>query len=173
GVRQGLIGLQRRGLAPDFSPFEDAVSVRGFHPRKLVTPAALQAAMPAVNGTFTARALARMYAALANGGELDGARILPADMLPVISAQQVDSLDRALFSPQRWRLGYHQPYVLSWRRPRQAFGHFGYGGSGAWADPARNLAVALTVNAGSGTPWGDMRILKLGAAALSGANSSR
>lgn len=170
GVRQGLIGLQRRGLAPDFSPFEDAVSVRGFHPRKLVTPAALQAAMPAVNGTFTARALARMYAALANGGELDGARILPADMLPVISAQQVDSLDRALFSPQRWRLGYHQPYVLSWRRPRQAFGHFGYGGSGAWADPARNLAVALTVNAGSGTPWGDMRILKIGAAALASAS---
>jgi len=165
-LRSGLIALQQRGLAPDFSPFEDAVSVRGFHPRKLVTSEGLRAAMPAVNGTFTARSLARMYAALANGGELDGVRILDAAMLPVISAQQVDSLDRALFSPMRWRLGYHQPYVLSRRRPRQAFGHFGYGGSGAWADPARNLSVALTVNAGSGTPWGDMRILKIGAAAL-------
>ena len=165
-LRTGLVALQQRGLAPDFSPFEDAVSVRGFHPRKLVTSEGLRAAMPAVNGTFTARSLARMYAALANGGELDGVRILDAGMLPVISAQQVDSLDRALFSPMRWRLGYHQPYVLSRRRPRQAFGHFGYGGSGAWADPARNLSVALTVNAGSGTPWGDMRILKIGAAAL-------
>ena len=138
-----------------------------------MTAEGLRAAMPAVNGTFTARSLARMYAALANGGELDGVRILNADMLPVISAQQVDTLDRALFSPMRWRLGYHQPYVLSKRRPRQAFGHFGFGGSGAWADPARNLSVALTVNAGSGTPWGDMRILKIGAAALRGANHSR
>jgi CubicO group peptidase (beta-lactamase class C family) len=169
-LRQSLGTLQKRGLAPDFSPFEDAVSVRGFHPRKLVTADGLRAAMPAVNGTFTARSLARMYAALANGGELDGVRILDAGMLPVISAQQVDSLDRALFSPMRWRLGYHQPYVLARRRPRQAFGHFGFGGSGAWADPARNLAVALTVNAGSGTPWGDMRILKIGAAALAAAN---
>ena len=25
--------------------------------------------------------------------------------------------------------------------PRRAFGHFGFGGSGAWADPRRNLAV--------------------------------
>lgn len=167
-VRGGLLRLQKHGLAPDFSPFEDAVTVRDFHPRKLVTAEGLRAAMPAVNGTFTARSLARMYAALANGGELDGCRILDKNMLPVISAQQVDSLDRALFSPMRWRLGYHQPYVLSLRRPRQSFGHFGFGGSGAWADPARNLSVALTVNAGSGTPWGDMRILKIGAAALAG-----
>ncbi|MBZ2190406.1 beta-lactamase family protein [Alcanivorax sp. JB21] len=166
GLRSSLATLQQYGLAPDFSPFEDAVTVRGFQPRKLVTPAALSAAMPAVNGTFTARSLARMYAALANGGELDGVRILPAEMLPRISARQVFTLDRALFSPMRWRLGYHQPYVLTRRRPREAFGHFGFGGSGAWADPARNLSVALTVNAGSGTPWGDMRILKLGAAAL-------
>ncbi len=171
-LRSSLIALQQRGLAPDFSPFEDAVSVRGFHPRKLVTTEGLRAAMPAVNGTFTARSLARMYAALANGGELDDVRILDAAMLPVISAQQVDTLDRALFSPMRWRLGYHQPYVLTRRRPREAFGHFGFGGSGAWADPARNLSVALTVNAGSGTPWGDMRILKIGAAALRSVNRS-
>lgn len=168
-----LQALQARGLAPDFSPFEDAVSVRDFHPRKLTEPASLRAMMPAINGTFTARSLARLYAALANGGELDGVRILAADMLPMISQTAVDSLDRALFSPMRWRLGYHQPYVLKLRRPRQAFGHFGFGGSGAWADPARNLAVALTVNAGTGTPWGDMRILKIGAAALAATGKAR
>lgn len=165
-LRNGLIGLQKYGLAPDLSPFEDAVAVRDFHPRKLTSHAGLNASMPAVNGVFTARALARMYGALANGGELDGVRIIDSAMLPIISKQQVDTLDRAMFSPMRWRLGYHQPYMLTRRRPRQAFGHFGFGGSGAWADPARNLSVALTVNAGSGTPWGDMRILKVGAAAL-------
>jgi len=168
-LRNGFIGLQKRGLTPDFSPFEDAVTVRDFHPRKLVSSRGLNASMPALNGVFTARALARLYGALANGGELDGVRIIDAAMLPIISQQQVEGLDRALFSPMRWRLGYHQPYVLARRRPRQAFGHFGFGGSGAWADPARNLSVALTVNAGSGTPWGDMRILKVGAAALKSA----
>ena len=129
--------------------------------------------MPAVNGTFTARSLARVYAALANGGELDGQRILAAEHISVIGQQQVDSLDRALYTPMRWRLGYHQPFIFGLRRPRAAFGHFGFGGSGAWADPETGLAVALTVNAGTGTPWGDMRILRLGAAALKTARAHR
>ncbi len=39
----------------------------------------LNAAIPAVNGCFTARSLARMYAALAGGGVLDGAAIAGQD----------------------------------------------------------------------------------------------
>jgi len=166
GIEQSLTRLAHYGMAPDFSPFQDAVRVKGFHPRKLTTTEALRAAMPSVNGVFTARALARLYAALANDGALGDVRILKKSTIPIISTLEVSELDRALFTPMRWRLGYHQPFVLRHRRPRQAFGHFGYGGSGAWADPARNLSVALTVNAGTGTPWGDLRILRVGATAL-------
>ncbi len=36
----------------------------------------LDAEMPAANGVVTARALARMYGAIANGGEIDGTRFL-------------------------------------------------------------------------------------------------
>lgn len=165
-VRDTLGGLAQRGWAPDFYRFEKAVTVKGFHARKLTDPAVLRSAMPAFNGVFSASGLARFYGALANGGKLGDARILPAEWIPVISERQVFDLDRALYSPMSWRLGYHQPFVFSLRRPRRAFGHFGFGGSGAWADPERNLSVALTVNKGSGTPWGDMRILKVGAAAL-------
>jgi CubicO group peptidase (beta-lactamase class C family) len=50
--------------------------------------------------------------------------------------------------------------------PRHAFGHFGFGGSGAWADPRRQLAVALIVNSGLGTPFGDLRIARIGGAVL-------
>jgi CubicO group peptidase (beta-lactamase class C family) len=46
------------------------------------------------------------------------------------------------------------------------FGHFGFGGSGGWADPTRQLSVALTVNSGVGTPFGDSRIARIGGAAV-------
>ena len=53
--------------------------------------------------------------------------------------------------------------------PDDAFGHFGFGGSGAWADPSRELAVALIVNCGMGTPLGDFRTLRISGAALKSA----
>lgn len=166
GMNKTWEQLAEVGLVPDFSAFMESVAVKGWHPRKLTRPEFLRAAMPAVNGVFTARSLARMYGALACGGELDGVRIMQPETIDEMSEQQVFHLDRSLYAPMRWRLGYHQPFVLRRRRPRHAFGHFGYGGSGAWADPKRELAVAITVNAGTGTPWGDMRILRVGAAAL-------
>jgi CubicO group peptidase (beta-lactamase class C family) len=72
----------------------------------------------------------------------------------------------------RWRLGYHG--VATTRGvPRRAFGHFGFGGSGAWADPSRRLAVGLIVNSGMGTPFGDLRILRVGGTALRCASTRR
>lgn len=65
----------------------------------------------------------------------------------------------------RWRLGYHG-VMTSRGVPRAAFGHFGFGGSGAWADPRRNLALGLIVNGGMGTPLGDLRIVRMGGAVL-------
>jgi CubicO group peptidase (beta-lactamase class C family) len=64
-----------------------------------------------------------------------------------------------------WRLGYHRVPTLRVRVPH-GFGHFGIGGSGAWADPDRNLAVALVQNSGMGTPFGDTRIIRIGSAAV-------
>jgi CubicO group peptidase (beta-lactamase class C family) len=66
----------------------------------------------------------------------------------------------------RWRLGYHG-VATSVGVPRRAFGHFGFGGSGAWADPSRELAVALVVNSGMGTPLGDLRTARISGEALS------
>ena len=68
----------------------------------------------------------------------------------------------------RWRLGYHGVFTTR-GIPRQAFGHFGFGGSGAWADPTRNLAVAFIVNSGLGTPFGDTRTARISGAALASA----
>ncbi len=66
--------------------------------------------------------------------------------------------------PMHWRLGYHRPFTMGVKIPR-GFGHFGFGGSGAWADPQRNLSVAMVLNSGVGTPFGDIRIVRLSSAA--------
>ena len=140
-----------KALAPDF------VSEINFN-----HPESMQAIIPAANGAFTARSLARMYAAIANGGELDGNRILSAASIRDFSQQQTRGRDRVVNFPMGWRLGYHQIYATGKRMPH-AFGHFGFGGSGAWCDPSRNLAMAMTLNTGVGTPMGDMRTVKISA----------
>ena len=43
----------------------------------------------------------------------------------------------------------------------RGYGHFGFGGSGAFADPGHDLALAMVCNRGQGTPIGDLRILRL------------
>jgi CubicO group peptidase (beta-lactamase class C family) len=64
-----------------------------------------------------------------------------------------------------WRLGYHRVFTSCGTLPN-AFGHFGFGGSGGWADPSRELSVAMVCSRGTGTPIGDLRIAGLGAAAV-------
>jgi CubicO group peptidase (beta-lactamase class C family) len=128
------------------------------------------APMPALNGVFTARSLARLYAALAAGGELDGARILSRETLARATQIQNRRIDLVVPLPMRWRLGYHMAGTTRGILPN-GFGHFGYGGSGAWADPDRNLAVALVVNRVAGTPFGDLRMLRIGAAAVRAAEA--
>ncbi|MDG2305684.1 MAG: serine hydrolase [Candidatus Binatia bacterium] len=127
------------------------------------------ASIPAANGMFTARSLARMYACLAQGGELDGIRLLSHDAIRQASEEQNRGAGRVIPISMRWRLGYHRVFAVLARVPA-GFGHFGFGGSGAWADPQRQLSVALTVNSGVGTPFGDSRIARIGGAAVRAAD---
>ena len=122
--------------------------------------ATVKAVIPAANGQFTARSLARMYAMIAEGGELDGVRVLSGERVAAMGEVQNRSRDAVLSLPMHWRLGYHRVFTFDRRAPN-AFGHFGYGGTGAWCDPSRRLAVALTLNSGVGTPVGDLRITRI------------
>ena len=128
----------------------------------------LDSAIPAVNGCFTARSLARMYAALAGGGVLDGERFLSAETLRRATEVQTNAIDIVVGFRMRWRLGYHLAATTRGVIPN-GFGHFGFGGSGAWADPDNDLAVAFVCNRVAGTPFGDTRFLRIGAQARAAA----
>ena len=52
--------------------------------------------LPSGNGHFSARALARMYGALANGGELDGVRLVSAERIPAMWRPTTDAYDQVL-----------------------------------------------------------------------------
>jgi CubicO group peptidase (beta-lactamase class C family) len=137
-----------------------ALTPRGIDAWDFSSPEILRASIPAANGLFSAPDLARFYAALANGGSLDGVRILSEQTLREATEVQVRGADGVLSLPMSWSLGYHG--VFSMRGVvRGAFGHSGYNGSGAWASPRQRAALSYVVNAGSGTPVGDWRLLKL------------
>ena len=105
-----------------------------------------------------------MYAVLAAGGERDGVKLVSRETLDRFATVQNRGLGLVVPFPMNWRLGYHRVPVPGREGPRP-FGHFGFGGSGAWADPHRDLAVASVLNTGVGTPFGDTRIVRLGVTA--------
>jgi len=110
-----------------------------------------RACLPAANGHFTARALAKMYAALANGGVVDGVRLVSPERIRLMSAIQTEQPDRVLMMPLPKSIGFFNGGKVAGQHgatgPRRtAFGHPGAGGSIAFADPEVGLAVAVTIN---------------------------
>ena len=158
--------MQRMGWDSDLASIFDALAPRGISDFDFGSPQSLKVPIPAANGLFTARSLAQMYALLANGGEQDGVRLLSEDALyDATTVQKPTGRLSVIPFDMRWRLGYHGVFTTR-GFPEQAFGHFGFGGSGAWADPESNLAVALIVNSGMGSPFGDLRTARISGAAL-------
>lgn len=105
--------------------------------------ALLDAEMPAANGVATARALARMYGAIANGGEIDGTRFLSPEIVAGLTGRPSRRPDRNLFVPLSFHLGYHS---VPFGNMAPGFGHVGMGGSFGWADPASGVAFAYVHN---------------------------
>jgi len=109
------------------------------------------AEVPSTNGHGNARAVARLYSALAGDGELDGVRVLSPETIARASEQQVYGDDIVLQRPTRFGLGFQ--LTMAERRlgpnPR-AFGHFGAGGSLGFADPDGRVAFGYAMNQGRG-----------------------
>jgi len=121
------------------------------------------AEIPAANGHGTARGLARIYGALATGGELDGVRVLSPAQIARANTEQAFGQDQVL-APlhSRFGLGFMltQPMIPFGPNPR-AFGHPGAGGSIAFADPDARLGFAYVMNQMQVGLGGDARGFRL------------
>jgi CubicO group peptidase (beta-lactamase class C family) len=102
------------------------------------------ATIPA-GGTVTARAVARMYAALL--GEVDGVRLISPQRLREVSAVAMRGVDQIFGFPTTWGLGYSiGQFMANAHETQTSFGVGGVGGSHAFADTATSTAFALTKN---------------------------
>ncbi len=111
-----------------------------------------RAVIPGAGLIVNARALARHYAMLADGGELDGVRILSQERVAIATKVQFDGKDSILSSifpsvaRSRWSLGYSlggRPGPMQ-ERP-DAFGYEGVGTIG-FADPSKRFSFAFLKN---------------------------
>ncbi|ORB68571.1 serine hydrolase domain-containing protein [Mycolicibacterium tusciae] len=103
----------------------------------------LDAEIPAANGVTTARALARMYGAIANGGRVDGTQFLSRERVEGLTGEPSFAPDRNIWVPLSFHLGYHSvpiPGVMP------GFGHAGLAGSVGWADPETGMSFGFVHN---------------------------
>ncbi|WP_077078794.1 serine hydrolase domain-containing protein [Mycobacterium numidiamassiliense] len=94
----------------------------------------LDGEVPAANGVVTGRGLAKMYAALANDGRIDGKKYLSKELARELTGQaaRVKWPDANMVVPMPFHLGYHESPVPGLLK---GFGHVGLGGTLGWADP--------------------------------------
>nr|WP_232516519.1 serine hydrolase domain-containing protein [Thauera sp. K11] len=122
-------------------------------PEVFERPDVRRAEIAGVGGIFTARSNARFWAMLAQGGELDGVRLLSEELVATFSTPRraSDEPDPVMFGMPLplgiagfW-LGGEQPPVAAAKHSR-AICHPGAGNSIGFADPKTRLAVAITHN---------------------------
>ncbi|WP_288409260.1 serine hydrolase domain-containing protein [uncultured Herbaspirillum sp.] len=122
-------------------------------PRVFDRPDVRRAEVAGVGGIFNARSEARFWAMLANGGELDGVRLLSRELVASLATPRANSeeADPVMFGfpipitiGGFWFGGAHPPVAAA--RHARALCHPGQGNSFGWADPETGLAVAICHN---------------------------
>ncbi len=110
-------------------------------------PRFLTGIIPSANVMTTAEELAAFYQCLLDEGEYRGVRVFdPRTVRHATAEESIWELDLTLGMPLRYGLGF----MLGGKRislfgsdNRHAFGHLGFTNTFSWADPEREIAVAL------------------------------
>lgn len=125
------------------------------------------AEIPAAGGTANARGVARVHAALANGGSIDGVDLMSQRTLDRIFEEQIEMVDLVLGVKMRLGIGFglmNETIPLS-ANPHSCFWG-GWGGSVAVIDMDAHVSVAYVMNKMAPALVGDLRGGFLAAIAL-------
>jgi CubicO group peptidase (beta-lactamase class C family) len=121
-----------------------------------------RAEIPSANGHATAPALARLMAVLAGDGALDGLRLLPPGLAAEAARERIAGRDLVLPYDISWSAGFIRNEGSWLYGPgRETFGHSGWGGSCAFADPERGISGAYVMNRQSAELIADARARRL------------
>jgi CubicO group peptidase (beta-lactamase class C family) len=101
-------------------------------------------------GIGSANSLAKFYAMLANGGEIDGRTFFSEKTMSWMKTTLTDGIDRVFQIPTAFSAGFMKDATSSMRRifgrSTSSFGHPGAGGSHAFADPENKISFAYVMN---------------------------
>lgn len=107
-----------------------------------------EATITSASGHGNARAIARLYGALARGGELDGIRLMSMATRDQAITEQHNMVEVMMERPYHQALGFLRtsPPIV-WMGPGQrSFGHHGIGGSIGLGDPDAKLGFSYAMN---------------------------
>jgi CubicO group peptidase (beta-lactamase class C family) len=123
------------------------------------TEAWRRADIGAANGHGNARSVARIQSIVANGGEVDGVRLLSPKTIELIFDEQSNGIDLVFGRPVRWGIGYAlTPADGAPHLPEGRLCYWqGWGGSQVVNDLDRRMTVAYVMNKMSGGPLGNSR----------------
>ena len=124
-----------------------------------------RAGTPGGGGYGTARAMAAFYQMLAQGGSLNGKRLLSSRMVSYVTRDFTgERVDDYMGMPMHRGLGPHSRGAGVFIRglgslasPR-TFGHGGVGSSYCWADPESGVSFAYLTNSRVPDPWHSARL---------------
>lgn len=124
-----------------------------------------RAEMPGSNGIATAAGLSRLMAALACGRTIDGVQVLSPHGVAEMARARICGDDLVLKNYTCWGAGVmRNEGRLAYGPGLQTFGHSGWGGACAFADPERRVAAAYVMTKQSSDLVGDPRPKRLIAA---------
>lgn len=160
-ARDAVTGLP---VLPPFSWFFERVLGTGFENvvRLANDPRFLRGIVPSANVVANAEEVSAFYQCLLDGGQYEGVRIFEPRTIRHATAEQTYlEFDFTLGLPLRYGLGFMlggETVSLFGTKTRAAFGHLGFTNIITWADPDRQLSVALLT---SGKPFLNLEVTRL------------
>lgn len=125
----------------------------------------LSSVVPSGNIFANADDACKVFQMLLNGGELDGVRILkPETVAEAVRPVGKIQYDGMLMVPLRFSAGFmlgESPFGLFGPKSHEAFGHLGFVSVLCWADPRRDISVALLNTGKSMAPGALLQLARL------------